>query len=400
MLLLVLAFYATVQEVVVVSAGGANCSSASDCCYAGSCDAGTCHCDHAFTGRSCCTFQFQPAPSRLISKLPTETGLHDDSSWGGSVIEADGVFHMFKSVLLNSCPINYYNTNSIIVHMTSHAFTGPYVFQDVAMTPRPPAYFDNAYVHAPFITRVPDGSYALYYETASLDHTNYTQPNCTAGNHPTFPNPKSTRCMGIALSHSLDGPWKRLNQSILGDNCVPEANGLRDKHEPGVGDVSNPAVVILPNASALLLYRFEADNHESVGVAFCPHYAGRCQELNLPGDGLFPGWNGEDPYLWLDQNSHVHVVYHCYVNHENPVGCHAVLRDLRGSWTDWVSPSDQAAYYRTVVWDNGTTTTLGRRERPQVLVRKGVPIALFNGATIQAGDSPNASTFTMVQAMA
>jgi hypothetical protein len=53
-----------------------------------------------------------------------------------------------------------------------------------------------------------------------------------------------------------------------------------------------------------------------------------------------------------------------------------------------------------VTWDNGTVSTLGRRERPQVLVREGLPVALFNGATIQRGDSLGAATFTMVQAVA
>ena len=168
---------------------------------------------------------------------------------------------------------------------------------------------------------------------------------------------------------------------------------------PGQGDVSNPAVLILPNASALLLYRYEAANHECIGVAFCPHFTGPCQELPLPAVGLFSGWNGEDPYMWLDANAHAHVVYHCYVNDEDPVGCHAVLRSLDGDWTDWHSPSDQAAYYRNVTWDNGTTTTLGRRERPQVLVKDGLPVVLFSGATIQRGDSPDAATFTMGQAI-
>ena len=103
-------------------AASAGCASAADCCYSGTCDLanGACACDRGFGGGSCCTFEFQPAPSKLIAKLPRETGLHDDYAWGGSVIQAEGgEYHMFKSVLLNSCPINYYDTNSIIVHMTA-----------------------------------------------------------------------------------------------------------------------------------------------------------------------------------------------------------------------------------------------------------------------------------------
>ena len=200
------------------------------------------------------------------------------------------------------------------------AALGPYTFRDIALTPRSSAFFDNAYVHAPYVTRVPDGSFAMYYETASLDHAhNYSTPNCTDGTHPAFPNPKGKRCMGVALSGSLDGPWERQPRSILGDNCVPEAErrgkggrgeggavkgtaggsaggaaggaaggsaygvalggeikantgGTLDTADtdgtdgttgtaptatmdvnPGQGDVSNPAVLILPNASALLL---------------------------------------------------------------------------------------------------------------------------------------------------
>ena len=192
---------------------------------------------------------------------------------------------MYKSVLLNQCPINYYNTNSIIVHMTSRDKLGPYTFSDVALRPRSPSFFDNSYVHAPFITRAPDGTFALFYETASVDHSGgYTTPNCTDGSHPAFPDPKSRRCMGVALSASLAGPWKRGKESILGDMCVPGGvESAADARDGGgmllppssPGDVSNPAAIILPNSSALLLYRYEAVNHECIGVAFCPHYAGR-----------------------------------------------------------------------------------------------------------------------------
>ena len=120
--------------------------------------------------------------------------------------------------------------------------------------------------------------------------------------------------MGVALSDTLDGPWTRQTQSILGENCVPEQVATRMNGNPGEGDVSNPAVLILPNSSALLLYRYEAANHECIGVAFCPHFAGRCELLDLPAVGLFEDWNGEDPYVWLDAHklmySHAHVVYH------------------------------------------------------------------------------------------
>ena len=127
--------------------------------------------------------------------------------------------------------------------------------------------------------------------------------------------------------------------------------------------------------------------------------AGRCRELELPDAGLFPDWNGEDPYVWLDKKARVHAVYHCYVNGEDPVGCHSVLEDLNGDWTKWHSPADVGAYYRNVTFDNGTRVTLGRRERPQVLVKDGVPRVLFSGATIETGNSFGAATFTMAQAL-
>ena len=190
-----------------------------------------------------------------------------------------------------------------------------------------------------------------------------------------------------------------------------------------------------------------------VDIAQLLSHAHSSRELEIPDAGLFPGWNGEDPYVWLDAKGRVHAVYHCYVNDEDPVGCHSVLEDLDGDWTKWVSPGDQAACtclplvclpcalldsarlcstlldsaslethkahhhptsttatlshpthplqdYRNVTFDNGTRVTLGRRERPQVLVSKdGLPVALFSGATIERGNSFGAATFTMGQAV-
>ena len=63
---------------------------------------------------------------------------------------------------------------------------------------------------------------------------------------------------------------------------------------------------------------------------------------------------------------------------------------------DWTFAGD--AYDGTLSWDDGSRDSLGRRERPQVLVIDGVPSVLFTGASIDKLGGM-AHTFTLAQAI-
>lgn len=78
------------------------CTADVDCNYAGTCTGGQCHCDPPFFGPSCASF-------KLYSFKPGEGGLMistGNTSWGGSVVEADGEsarFSVSQSCVCGKC---------------------------------------------------------------------------------------------------------------------------------------------------------------------------------------------------------------------------------------------------------------------------------------------------------
>jgi len=79
----------------------------------------------------------------------------------------------------------------------------------------------------------------------------------------------------------------------------------------------------------------------------------------------------EDPFLWVDTRGNFHMLTH----HFHPQGgYHAFSKDGL-NWT-----YGGLAYNMTVLWDDGTTMTMKRRERPELVFNnQGVPYILYNG---------------------
>ena len=210
----------------------------------------------------------------------------------------------------------------------------------------------------------------------------------------------SSRRIGVAWSPSLDGPWERADAPILSPSSTP---GAWDD-----GDVSNPAPHIDADGRVMLAYRAGGDAVAvggGIGVATAPSFRGPFTRLNNTMQ-----FAAEDAVLWREPESgHYHMLVHAFQGTggraRDNVGGHAWSRD-GASW----QYSPEPAYTLAVTWDNGTTTELYRRERPQVLFERvsGTPLALFNGAqpsydsTLPAycdfGES--CKTFTMVAPIA
>ena len=94
--------------------------------------------------------------------------------------------------------------------------------------------------------------------------------------------------------------------------------------------------------------------------------------------------------IFRDKRGNFHILGHWF---KNSKGGHAFSRD----GLHWTFAGD--AYDGELEWDDGTHDSLGRRERPQVLVIKGEPAVLFTGVSIdRLGGMKH--TFTLAQAIA
>jgi len=323
---------------------GLGCSTDEDCSLGGTCSGGTCKCYPTWRGSNCAELN----TGVTYKKGGYHVAVH--YSWGGSVIkDASGTYHMFASEFVNECNLQAWETNSQVIHGTSSSPQGPFTVKNIAL---PTEH------HNPTIRQAVDGTYLLFCIGENYDKTT----NCTGGISPD-PSPKvGGGIINLAYSTSLDGPWQQLDQK----NMIQGRSGKWDEM------VTNPAPLILQNGTVLLYYRGSSTQGGTkiyqIGLASAPNWKGPYTRVV---EGSLFTVSNEDPFVWRDTNGHFHMLTHYFAGG----GGHAFSAD----GVNWKFGG--VGYNQTVVWDDGTTTKLGRRERPQVLIENGVPMYLFNGVT-------------------
>jgi len=165
---------------------------------------------------------------------------------------------------------------------------------------------------------------------------------------------------------SLHGPWSRGRQLSIHHPVDSWTGplGLYGRY------FSNPAPHFLKNGSILLAYR--TDDHkfvERVSIAHADNVLGPYKDHTTaaPAVDAF----AEDPFLWQDDRGHWHILMH----NMNAIGAHAFSRD-GNTW----KTSDIEPYDNVVQFTDGTNVSMGRRERPQLLLdASGRPVYFSTG---------------------
>eukprot|EP01059_Diplonema_ambulator_P028158 TRINITY_DN46895_c0_g1_i1.p1 TRINITY_DN46895_c0_g1~~TRINITY_DN46895_c0_g1_i1.p1 ORF type:complete len:338 (+),score=63.98 TRINITY_DN46895_c0_g1_i1:23-1036(+) len=307
------------------------------CNWAGNCVGGTCECVKGFAGVECAELNMG------VSWKCGEGGLCVDgeNTWGAGVVEGDdGLYHMYACAMSEGCDLNAFFSNAVVIHATSPTPQGPYTPTGVTLShlDPPASSWDGLIQGNPNILRSPNGTYILYY----LGSTALDVPpvNCTAGDTPHLAgasicsntslipyNPVCRQQIGLAYSPTPTGPWTRRSQPILGPGPSSAWDDLF---------VTNPAVHIFKNESALLIYK--ARSKENVGamhtgVASAEHWMGpytrRQPSVPIP----IPS-DCEDAGIYYDEGMAVfRMLMHC--------GCNYVYLWSKdgASWTAASSPN-------------------------------------------------------------
>ena len=325
-----------------------------------------------------------------IQPAPVDGGFRREGywTWCGSVIEDDeGRFHMYASMWGKTVPFTpYWLTHSRVVHAVSPAPEGSYTYCEDVLPPREPSRWDGRMTHNPTIHRWRD-LYLLFYTG-----TTFSAPPPGPGDEVTDEMVAAYRAgqrIGLAIAKSPDGPWQRPDGP-----CLEARPGRWDSFM-----TTNPAPCVLPDGRILLLYKSSSGHPDPIryGVAMAASPFDPFERIgpDRPIEFDEPDVAYEDAYAWW-QDGRFQMLFNDLTGRftgEPRAGAHAVSDD----GTHWRLHDPPKAYSRTVRWSDGTVTTQGSVERPQLLIRNGAPTHLFCATSDgKRGFADAANTWNMV----
>jgi hypothetical protein len=250
--------------------------------------------------------------------------------WCSSVIKVGDTYHLFASRWPAEFGLGGWTKYSECVRATSKTLLGPYQFKEVVLEKRPEGW-DNSRIHNVKIVKVAD-KFVLYYINAANE-------------------------TGYAVADKITGPWTRSNAPVI--------------------HATNPAILVHPDNTIYVFARLKDSANFYRGIAFtAPNYAGPYSLLKK-GDNLLPnGAELADPTIWWANNQY-----------------NLLLTDVKGHLTGTFKSGSQyfskdgvhyeamsavPVFSKTVIYDDGTSETYKRRERPFIYTNeKNEVMALF-----------------------
>jgi hypothetical protein len=257
--------------------------------------------------------------------------------WCPTVIKAGGTYHMFASSWPEQYGLGGWTKYSEIVRATSKNLYGPYKFEEVVIQKRE-GYWDNDRAHNPKIVKV-GKTFVLYY-ISSANETGY------------------------AYSNSITGPWKRVDTLPM--------------------PFSNPAPLVKKDGSIYVFGRKSVNDIRIAQVYTAPAFNATYTLLN-EGKNSLPGNSQlEDPTIWWASNQY-NVILSDFRADATGIGkAGAQYYSMDG--INYKLVSKEPVYTKTVNYDDGSTLTFRRRERPFVYVNeKGKVTAFFTSCLVEDG---------------
>jgi hypothetical protein len=260
--------------------------------------------------------------------------------WCSSVIKVDDTYHMFASRWPAKYGLGGWTTYSECVRATSKNLYGPYEFQEVVLQKRE-GYWDSERVHNVKIIKAGPKFLLFYISTANET--------------------------GYAEADAITGPWTRQDKTAM--------------------RVSNPAPFVNPDLSIYCFGRLKDGSGVNRGVGFtAPTYKGPYTPINDGANLLPDNCELEDPTIWWANNQY-NVLLNDWKGHATgttKAGAEYYSKDGK----KYTLVTKEPVFTKTVEYDDKTSETFRRRERPFVYVNeKGEVIALFT-ACLDPPDRP------------
>lgn len=247
--------------------------------------------------------------SKTIKPL-TKDGIFRDSlyyNWGGSIIkEKDGKYHLFYSRWKREYTFNGWLTFSEIAHAVSSTPAGPWKFKETVLKGRGNGYWDAITAHNPKIKYF-EGKYYLYYISTNLGVKESTHQDLVALSTASLKEKdrgtlRKNQRTGVAVSNSINGPWKRMEQALL------EPSG------PIATITVNPAIDKGKDGNYYLIVKGDKPNekkfirNQAIAIASLP-----IGPFIIQPNPVIGNLDTEDVSMWYDKNRELfYAVFHAH----------------------------------------------------------------------------------------
>ena len=141
-------------------------------------------------------------------------------NWCSSIIRGDdGKYHLFYSRWKKEYKFTGWLTHSEVAHASSDSPYGPWKYNETVLKGRRDGKWDAITAHNPKIKYF-EGQYYLYYVSTNLGGKEFTEEELietahTGYSHPNWKILRPNQRTGVAVSNSLHGPWKRMDQPLI-----------------------------------------------------------------------------------------------------------------------------------------------------------------------------------------
>jgi hypothetical protein len=326
--------------------------------------------------------------TKLIPKHPEKNffGMDNYNVWcNGAVKGNDGKYHLFFSRWPKSRGFDAWCTHSEVAHAIAENLFGPYTFSDVSLPARGTRFWDGEMTHNPHVIRY-KGKYYMYYTgNTGSGYWNATDKNLKpAMDDAEWWVNRNNQRVGVAVSKSLYGPWKRFDKPLL-DTI------------PGRKTMGVPTVFVRPDCQISLAYKSVMGNKKTTKTVV-KHF------ISLSKSPLGPFKDYNKPFITSPKtdfpiDDHVEWFqdgkYYCIAkDHGDKITEHGIALLLFESQNglDWKLSDNSLVHKFNITFSDGEYYDFERFEMPKVYLDKGKVIALFLAAK-RRGES---SSFSII----
>ncbi len=296
----------------------------------------------------------------------------DYYNWGTSIIKAkDGKYHLFYSRWKKEHHFSGWLLFSEIAHAVSKSPAGPWKYKETVLKGRGKGYWDAITAHNPKIKYF-NGKYYLYYISTNFGDKAYSEKDLLKTAEEGFKNRnwmplRNRQRVGVAVSNSLNGPWKRMDKPII------EPSG------PITKLTVNPAVAQSKDGKFFMIVKGDKSyenyyiRNQAVAVSDTP--TGPFHILEKP---VIDYMDTEDISMWFDQKrDRFYAVFHT----NKGAGFIGMVTSKDG--INWKKSNEFVLMPKQFLLNDGSLFKPNRLERPFIFYENGkvkvLSLAVKNG---------------------